>query len=332
MSDISPVPFVEAALAYQKTAAIKAAIDLDLFTIIGLGTDTVEALVSATGASARGLRILCDYLTVHGFLEKSGGRYTATPSSRAFLDRRSRTFMGSVIDFHAAPAMCALFLNDPLAYVRGGGAVGLGSIAADHPLWATFARAMMPVMVPVAETIARQVALWPTPPRKILDIAAGHGIFGISVAKALPAAELVAVDWPDVLSIAAENAKEAGVARFRAIAGDAFKVDWGEGYDLVLLPNFLHHFDPDSCVGLLKKIRSSLAPEGRTIAVEFVPNEDRVSPPFQASFAFYMLGSTPRGDAFTAADFDAMARAAGFGGAKVTPVPRSPQSLVVFDG
>jgi len=332
MAEVSPVAFVEAALGYQKTAAIKAAVDLDLFTIIGLGADTVDELAATTRSAPRGLRILCDYLTVHGFLEKSGNRYAPTASSRMFLDRRSPAYMGTIVDFHAAREMVSLFLDDPLSFVRNGGSVGLGSIAPDHPVWTKFAEAMTPVMRPAAEALARQVAGWPMPPRKVLDIAAGHGIFGISVAKAIPLAELVALDWPGVLAIARRNAEQAGVAdRFRALAGNAFEVEFGTGYDLVLLPNFLHHFDHQTCVGLLAKIRRSLAPGGRTLALEFVPDEDRVSPPFQAGFAFYMLGSTPSGDAFTATDFAAMAHKAGYAGAKVTPMPRSPQSIVVFE-
>jgi hypothetical protein len=223
MADVSPVAFVEAALGYQKTAAIKAAIDLDLFTIIGLGANTVEELAATTKAAPRGLRILCDYLTVHGFLEKSDGRYAATASSRAFLDRRSPAYMGTIVDFHAAREMVALFLDDPVSYVRNGGSVGLGSIAPEHSVWTKFAEAMTPVMKPVAEAIARQVAAWPTPPRKVLDVAAGHGIFGISILRAIPQAELVALDWPHVLAISSRNAEQAGVAsRFRALAGNAF--------------------------------------------------------------------------------------------------------------
>jgi predicted nicotinamide N-methyase len=332
MSDVSPIAFVEAALAYQKTAAIKAAVDLDLFTAIGAGDDTVALLAARLRASERGLRILCDYLTVHGFVEKSGERYALTASTRAFLDRRSPTYMGSIVDFHAAPELCTLFLADPTSYVRNGGSIGLGSIAPDHPVWSVFARSMQSVMAPIAQHLARLVASWPKRPRKILDIAAGHGLFGISIAKAIPGAELVAVDWPDILSIARGNAEREGLAtRFRTIEGDAFEVDWGGGFDLVLLANFLHHFDCDACVRLLTRVRRSLGDGGRAIALEFIPNEDRVSPPFQASFAFYMLGSTPTGGAFTTAELDAMGRAAGFSQATCTPLARSPQSLVLFE-
>jgi ubiquinone/menaquinone biosynthesis C-methylase UbiE len=333
MSDVSPLAFVEAVLAYQKTAAIKAAVDLDLFTAIGFGADTVAALVARLGASARGLRILCDFLTVHGFIEKSGDRYSLSPSTRTFLARNSPNYLGSIVDFHAAPEMCALFLRDPASYVRNGGSVGLGSVAPSHPIWQLFAESMQAIMTPIAQRVAKEVASWSKPPTRVLDIAAGHGMFGISIAKAVPGVELAAVDWPEILTIARRNAEKEGVAaRFRGIEGDAFEVEWGGGFDLVLLANFLHHFDRDTCVGLLTKVRNSLAVEGKTLALEFIPNPDRVSPPFEASFAFYMLGSTPNGDAFTIEDLDAMARAAGFRGATAKLLPHSPQSLVVFDG
>jgi cyclopropane fatty-acyl-phospholipid synthase-like methyltransferase len=166
----------------------------------------------------------------------------------------------------------------------------------------------------------------------VLDIAAGHGLFGIAMAKALPEAEIVAVDWESVLAVARGNAEEAGIAdRYRTIAGSAFDVDWGKGYDLALLPNFLHHFDYATCVALLKKVRQSLTSKGNTLAVEFVPNEDRISPHVPAVFAFHMLAFTPGGDAFTARDLDSMARDAGFRSATVTFIAGSPESLVSME-
>lgn len=332
MSDVSPELFVDSVLSYMKTAAIKSAVGLNLFTEIASGADSAEVLAKKTGAAPRGLAILCDYLTVNGFLEKSGERYALTPSSQAFLDARSPAYMGRVVEFLASPEMIGLFLENPLSYVRQGGSEGLANVAPNNPIWVQFAKAMTAFMAPVAQGVAQHVAAWPQAPRRVLDIAAGHGLFGISVAQALPNAEITAVDWEGVLAVARKNAERGGVAaRYRTIVGSAFEVDWGKDYDLVMLPNFLHHFDFETCAAFLKKVKGSLAPAGRAFAVEFVPDEDRISPHLPAIFSFVMLGSTPKGQAYTAAELDKMARAAGYKGASVIPLPPSPQSLVLFD-
>jgi hypothetical protein len=333
MAEISPDLFINSVLGYQKTAALKAALALDLFTVIAQADGDLEGVAAQTGASVRGVRMLCDYLTVQGFLEKDKTRYRLTESTRLFLTKTSPAFMGSVIDFLAAPEMISLWLEgDPASFVRNGGSTGLANIASDHPVWIKFAEAMVPFVRPVAVALAEKVAAWPTPPRRVLDIAAGHGVFGISVAQAVPQAEITAIDWKAVLAVAKKNAQAAGLAdRYRTLPGSAFEVDWGEGFDLVLLTNFLHHFDQKTCVGLLEKARKSLKQKGQALAVELVPNEDRVSPPFPAMFSFMMLGSTPAGDAYTARELKEMGRRAGFDKISIEPVPPTPQSLVSFE-
>jgi ubiquinone/menaquinone biosynthesis C-methylase UbiE len=330
MADISPDLFMDAVVAYQQTAAIKAAIELDLFTEIAKGNATAERLARTTGAAVRGVRILCDYLTVRGHLEKQGDQYRLTQSTAAFLDRSAPSWMGSVVEYLAAPEMMALFLGNPAAYVRNGGSIGLANNAPDHPIWVKFAQAMGPSRVLVAKKIASELAV--SSPRKVLDVAAGHGMFGIAIAQAFTDAQITAVDWQTVLSVARENAEAAGVSgRYHTLAGSAFDADWGSGFDLVLLANFLHQLDRDACVTLLRKARKSLVSGGRAVAVEFLPNEDRVSPRFPVMFAFQMLGSTPQGDTYTAREFEEMGRAAGFGKVIAKPLPPTPQSLVLFE-
>lgn len=331
MSELNPALFLDAVLGFQKTGALKAALTLDLFTVVGQEGSNLHQIAARTGASERGIRILCDYLTVQGFLTKTQDRYGLTPATEMFLTTTSPAWLGSVVEFLASPEMIALWLDDPVSYVQNGGAVGLGSIAPDHPVWVKFARAMVPFMRPAAQAMAESVQGWPTPPKRVLDIAAGHGMFGITIAQAISGVEVTAIDWPAVLQVAMENAEAAGVRdRYRIIPGSAFEVDWGSGYDLVLLTNFLHHFDQETCVGLLERARESLSEGGWVLAVEFVPNEDRVSPPFPAMFSFMMLGSTPGGDAYTAREFEEMGRVAGFERVSVEPLPPTPQSLVTF--
>ena len=329
--DVSPHPFIEHLLGFQKTAALKAAVALDLFSAIGKGSETAAALASRVKASERGVRILCDYLTVAGHLEKSGDAYRLTPSAAVFLDRASPACMTSVVDFLASPIVIARYLGDPEAIVRNGGAVNEASLAPEDPSWVTFAKSMVPFMAPVAQGVASAVAAWSPPPMRILDIAAGHGIFGIALAAKIPGAQLTALDWPNVLAVARENATKAGlIERFSTIAGSAFDVDWGRGYDVVLLPNFLHHFDRATNESLLRRAHDALAPGGRVVVVEMVPNDDRVTPPFPATFAFMMLGGTQHGDAYTLKEFEAMARAAQLGVVASQPLLPSPLTMIVL--
>jgi ubiquinone/menaquinone biosynthesis C-methylase UbiE len=327
----SPALFFETMNAYQRTAALKAAIELDLFTAIGEGAHTAAALAQRCEASERGMRILCDYLVVIGFLSKDENRYGLTPDSAAFLDRRSPSYIATAATFLASPMLTEGF-DDVAAVVRKGGTVisEEGSLEPEHPVWVEFARAMAPLMTLPAELIAKLVGADSGQKWKVLDIAAGHGLFGIAIAKHNPNAEIVALDWPNVLEVAKENARAAGVAdRYGVIPGSAFEVDYGTGYDLVLLTNFLHHFDPETCELLLRKVYAALETSGRAVSFEFVPNEDRVSPPVAASFSLMMLGTTPSGDAYTFAELDRMFRNTGFSRSELHPLPPTFQQVVI---
>ena len=331
MNELNPGPVVDAIFGYQQTAAMLAAVKLDLFTLVCKGTDTAESLAAACGAEPRGVRILADYLAVRGFFVKVGHRYEPTPTTRVFLDGASPACMGGIVDFAASPEFMGLFLDDPPSYVRNGGSTGLANTAPDNPIWVTFARAMIPFVGRQTELVAEHVAGWPVKPRRVLDIAAGHGMFGIRVASAVRGAEITAVDWPNVLRVAQENAERAGLSdRYRLCPGNAFDVDWGQGFDLAMLPNFLHHFDHQACVAILRRVKASLAPGGRAVAVELVPNADRVLPPMPSMFAFIMLATTPKGDAFTRDEYEAMARDAGFADVALTPLAPTPHSIVEF--
>jgi ubiquinone/menaquinone biosynthesis C-methylase UbiE len=325
----SPNLFFDTAQGYQRSAAIKAAIELDIFSPIGAGKTTPDAIAESCGAAVRGVRILCDYLTVIGFLTKSDGRYGLTIDTATFLDRNSPAYLGKAVDFLCSSIFAEHFLADPTALVRKGGTVtGQGSVAPDHPIWVEFARAMAPLMAMPAERLAALLG-GVGASLKVLDVAAGHGLFGIAMARQNPHAEITALDWGAVLAVAQENAAAAGVAaRYRTLAGSAFDVDFGGPYDLVLLTNFLHHFDAATCETLLRKTHAALAPGGRAAALEFIPNEDRVSPPVAAKFAFTMLGSTPAGDAFTFAEYRQMFGNAGFSDIALHDLPPTEQRVV----
>lgn len=310
----SPVLFFDTLTAYQRTAALKAALQLKLFSVLGAGPASAAEIARRSGAAPRGMRILCDYLTILGFLEKNEERYSLTRDSAAFLDRKSPAYAGGAAEFLLSPVLTSAFDDLANAVRKGGTAQSAeGTMAPEHPVWISFARGMAAVMVPPAELLANLVPLESARPARVLDISASHGVYGIAVARQTPRAHLVALDWAPVLEVAREHAAAAGMAdRFSTIEGSAFEVELGRDYDLVLIPNFLHHFDIPTCVKFLKKIQSALKPGGRVALVEFVPNPDRVTPPEAAGFSLVMLATTAAGDAYTFAQFEEMLVRSGF--------------------
>jgi ubiquinone/menaquinone biosynthesis C-methylase UbiE len=239
--------------------------------------------------------------------------------------------VASAADFIYAPEIRAAFADVALAVRRGGTVLpGTGTLAPGHPVWVRFARAMAPLMRGAARAVVETVEAEAARPLRVLDVAAGHGMFGIAFATRYPRAEVTGLDWPGVLEVARENARAASVeSRYRTIPGSAFEADLGGPYDLVLIPNFLHHFDPPTCERFLARVRAALAPGGRAVTVEFVPDEGRLSPPPAAMFALVMLCSTPAGDVYTFAELDSMFRRAGFASSVLrAPAPGGPQVII----
>jgi len=326
----SPALLFDTFNAYQRTEALKTGIELGIFTIIAEGNTTAKAIAEKCGASERGTRILCDFLVISGFLTKDGKTYGLTPDSATFLDKRSPAYMGTVSEFILSPHLVENFDHLTEAVKKGGTAGDTKPLEPDHPMWVRFARAMAPMMAMPAQLLAQLAD--PTKDKKlrVLDIAAGHGLYGLAFAKQNPQIEVTAVDWPNVLEVAKENAQTAGVAdRFQIKPGSAFDVDYGSGYDIVLLTNFLHHFDVATCETLLRKVHASLADGGRAVTLEFVPNDDRVSPPQAAAFSIMMLGMTPAGDAYTFAELEQMFRNAGFARSEFHELPPTIQRVVI---
>jgi len=329
----SPQLFFQTINAHQRTEALKAAIELEMFTAIGEGNTTAAQIAKRCETSERGMRILCDFLTIHGMLTKQDGQYGLTLDSATFLDKRSPAYLGGAVEFLCSPMLTEGSKHIADAVRKGGTAMeNEGTIGPDHPVWVKFARGMAPMMALPAQLISKLVD--PSADRKlrILDIAAGHGLFGITFAKNNPQAEITAVDWKAVLEVAKENAQRAGVGdRYHTIEGSAFDVDYGSGYDLVLLTNFLHHFDPPTNETLLRKVHHALADGGSAVTLEFVPNDDRVSPPDAAGFSMMMLSGTPSGDAYTFAELERMFTNAGFSRSTLHPLPPTIQQVVISE-
>jgi predicted O-methyltransferase YrrM len=327
----SPQLYFQTINAYQETSALIAAIDLGLFGAIGGHPSTAAEVAERCQCPERGIRILCDYLVILSFITKEDERYALTPDTALFLVNGSPAYLGDSAKFFSAPGIAGAF--DNLATTIRKGRVHTseeGTTAVEHPVWMEFARSLGPLMILPAQLSAALVSLDPSRVTRVLDIAASHGAYGIAIAQKNPRAQIVALDWQNVLTVTEENFRKAGLAdRLSKIVGDALTIDLGRDYDLVLVPNFLHHFNIADCTHFLKRVHAAMRPGGQVVIVEFVPNEDRVTPAHSASFSLMMLGTTPEGDAYTFGEYQKMLGEAGFHDASLHHLLPTAQSAVI---
>lgn len=327
----SPALFFDTVNAYHRTEALRAAIEINFFEPLATGPKSAAALASACNVAERGARILADFLSILGFLQKDNEQYRLSTDSAAFLNPRSPAYLGGTLRFLLTPSLTSCFSRLTDAVRKGGTAASdEGTVSYDNPIWVEFARGMGPLMQLPATLLAGLIDADLQKPLRILDVAAGHGLFGIAFAKRFPNSVITALDWSNVLTVAQENAKGAGLQdRYHVLPGSAFEVSWGGPYDLILLTNFLHHFDRATCVEIARKALKSLAPDGRMVTLEFIPDSDRVSPPGTATFALTMLATTASGDAYTFAEYEQMFQEAGFRRNEFHPLPPTIQQSIV---
>ncbi len=303
------------AQGYIGSAAIKAGIDLHIFTHIAKGADTSGQLAALEKITPRAARILCDALVGLGVLGKSGGRYTLPPASAMMLVEGSPMYMGGMARISLSPLMWEQ-AGKLTEIVRAGHSILTeGAEAPDNPFWHEFnlgsrQQAAMngPAYADLAATLFPQGG-----PTRILDIACGSGLYGFSALKRFPGAKLTSVDWPGVLELTRPLAAEMGLAdRVEFRPGDIFNDDLGAGYDLILAVNIYHHFSLEKNLELSRRLHAAAAPGARLMIVDMVPDEERATNRFALTFALTMLIWTREGDTYTLSEYRRIVEPAGF--------------------
>jgi len=298
--------------SFAPACVMTAALRLGVFSHLAAGKSTAAEIAQAAESSERGTRMLLDALAGFGLLTKSGGRYELTPHARQYLVRESEDYAGGL----AETGKMIEAWTQLTECVRTGRPVR--RVEAKEQ-----AEEFFPMLVRTLHVVNREPArrtaeaLGAGTERKglrVLDVAAGSGVWGIAFAEADAEARVTAQDFPGVLPTTREYVRRHGLEeRFDYLAGDLKEVDFGEGqYDVALLGNIVHSEGEDSSRDLFRRLRRALKDGGRVVVIDMLPNDARTGPPYQLIFALNMLVNTERGDTYTLADYTRWLNDAGF--------------------
>ncbi len=326
---VTPEHIFQFAWGYAPPLIIEAAIRNGLLDAIASSPLHAEELATITGTSVRGVRAVMDALVGFALAARDrDGRYVLTPESDAFLVSARPGFLGGLFQ-HATRDLIPCWLNLAACVKTGQPARNLSTNDTGAPFFAEFVEALFPIGYPAARMLAREVALPETGPSRVLDIAAGSGVWGIAMAQRYPQAQITVVDWEGVIPVTKKVVARHGLAaRFDYIPGDILEVDYGAGYDVALLGHILHSEGEARSRTLLRKVWQALSPGGIVAIQEWLVNEDRTGPPNGLIFAVNMLVNTEQGTTWSFGQINSWLNEAGFGNAYTLDSP-GPSPLIL---
>lgn len=319
---------MQLAWGFAPALIIEAALSNGFFDALARAPMNAAELANVTGASQRGVTAVMDALVGFALAARDReGRYVLTPESDAFLVS-SRP--GSLAPFfqHISHDLIPAWTSITECTRTGAPARPVNTQEGGAEFFRDFVEALFALGYRAALALAQSLALPQNEPLKILDLAAGSGVWSIAFAQTYPQARITAVDWDAVLPVTQKVAARHGVSdRYEYRAGDILSVDFGSGYDVATLGQILHSEGDRRSQELLRKVYQALKPGGHIVVAEFLIDEDRNGPPQALTFSVNMLVNTDEGRAYTFREIDAWLRAAGFEPAKLLDVP-APSVLV----
>jgi ubiquinone/menaquinone biosynthesis C-methylase UbiE len=312
IEDLSPRPLMRILGDFANSQILDASIEYDFFTIIHKGAQSADAIAREAGTDPRATRIVLDSLPALGLVEKRDGKYRLTPLAEQFLIKEKSSYVG---DFRHV----ALALWDGMAHLKESLKTGKPfsrmDTGSELEVWEKLVLGIIVIAEPAAKALCDVLKIGTE--RKgirVLDIAGGSSIFGMTIVTRDPSAQVTQLDWPNVNAVARKANRQRGLeGKIRFVDGEhrSAKIE-DNFYDLVLASNFCRFESPKGNQDLFAKAISALKPGGIFVVNDFVPNEERTEPTFALRFSVYTLTHTPEGECWTLSQYSDWLKKVGF--------------------
>ncbi len=297
------------ARAYTQSAALFAALDLDLFTHVARGATSREALAEAAGVTLLNLERLLEACLALELVSEKEGQLENAPDVDRYLVADRDTFAGPWMNFTrpGAPEWLRLseHLLDPSPPRRLGEGVDMSVDEARRYHEATYS-----VGMGAGRWFCKQVDL--SGRRHLLDLGGGSGAYCINAVKTFDGLEATVLDLPGVVEVARGFIAENGVSdRVRCLAGDFTQTDF-PACDVVLMASNLPMYGREGITLVVEKAFAALESGGEMHLVGEMLRDDGPGPLDAAMWGLQEALRRSEGRAHSEDEVCGYFRAAGF--------------------
>jgi predicted O-methyltransferase YrrM len=311
MSYDSPEEVLRLSQNFMESRILLSGAELNLFTILNPTPLSAQEVASSIGADLRALIVLLDALSAMGLLVKKSETYQCANSVSPFLSEDApNSVLPMVLHADHLWQRWSSLTDVVRSTIVSKGVVK--PFRSPEELCA-FIGAMHLIAAPRADEIV--AATNPGSSKTLLDVGGASGTYTIAFLKAVPEMKATLFDKPEVVEMARERLKKAGMLdRVTLVPGDFYQDEFPYGHDLAFVSAIIHQNSPEQNLDLFIKVFRSLNRGGRILIRDHVMEPGRIHPKDGAIFAVNMLLGTRGGSTYTYEEIKTGLSQAGFTG------------------
>jgi SAM-dependent methyltransferase len=308
--------------------ALSTATMLGVFEALHEQPATTAELAERLGLDPLGAETLLTALATLGYVEPAAdGRLRNSAVSERLLVASSPesivTFVGAQADLHwEVLGLLPEAVRDGAAYAMHEERRG------DTERWEAYIRGLFEVSRPEQDDNAALVPV--ENPRRMVDVAGGHGGFSMAMCRRHPGLHATVLDLPPSAAVGRRIVAEQGYAdRISFHEGDIFELGLGDEVDVVSVFNLIHHLPEERNRELCRMAREALRPGGCLVIGDSArpePGEEVSEHGAISSLLFYAWSHSRN---FAPSEIRAWMAEAGFAEVETHRNERSPWRIVI---
>jgi predicted O-methyltransferase YrrM len=326
---LDPSHVMQVGTGFFMSKTLLSAVELELFTELGGDALTGEEIGARLDLHPRAIDDFLDLLVALRLLDRDGdgpdGRYRNTAETAAFLDKRSPTYIGGILEMCNARLYRfwgdlteALQTGKPQNEIKHTGKPMFEELYSDPARLEQFMGAMTGISLGNFQALAERIDF--SKYETVCDVGGATGQLCMVLAKHHPHLRCTSFDLPVVEPIAKKAIAAAGLSDRITTAGGDFFVDSFPPADVITMGLILHDWNLDRKMELIRAAYDALPEGGAFIVIENLIDDARRENAFGLAMSLNML--IEFGDAFdfTGSDFAGWCREVGFRDVEVLPL------------
>jgi O-methyltransferase domain/Dimerisation domain len=328
-AELDPSHIMQVGMGFWPSKTLLSAVELELFTELGADAMTGEEIRDRLDLHPRAIYDFLDTLVALRFLDRDGegmdGRYRNTDDTAAFLDKRSPSYIGGILEMSNARLYRfwgdlteALQSGKPQNEIKQTGKPMFDELYSDPARLEQFMAAMQGVSLGNFHALAEKFDF--SKYETVCDVGGATGQLCTILVERHPQLRCISYDLPVVAPIAEKHIAAAGLTDRVATASGDFFADPLPRADVITMGLILHDWNLDGKMQLIRSAYEALPDGGAFIIIENLIDDARRENAFGLMMSLNML--IEFGDAFdfTGGDFAGWCREVGFREVEIVPL------------